>query len=117
MNPSRVRIKLRPQGEKDLKGRFAVTNVGKGVFLHLGEVQVFSNGANIAPKGKATQSSTDFGGPAKYGNDGNTSGDFAKKTGRTPRRRTTWWEVDLGSEQPIGKPRFGTALVPVWPSG
>ena len=60
VNPSRVTIKLRPQGEKDLKGRFVrVTNVGKGVFLHLGEVQVFSNGANIAPKGKATQSSTE----------------------------------------------------------
>ena len=105
VNPSRVTIKLRPQGEKDLKGRFVrVTNVGKGVFLHLGEVQVFSNGANIAPKGKATQSSTDFGGPAKYGNDGNTSGDFAKKTvTHTAQEDNPWWEVDLGSEQPIGK--------------
>ena len=105
VNPSRVTIKLRPQGEKDLKGRFVrVTNVGKGVFLHLGEVQVFSNGVNIAPKGKATQSSTDFGGPAKYGNDGNTSGDFAKKTvTHTAQEDNPWWEVDLGSEQPIGK--------------
>ena len=105
VDPGRVTIKLRPQGEKDLKGRFVrVTNVGKGVFLHLAEVQVFSNGQNIAPKGKAKQSSTDFGGPANYGNDGNTSGDFAKKTvTHTAQEDNPWWEVDLGSEQPIGK--------------
>ena len=116
MDPARVTLKLRPQGAKHLKGRFVrVTNVGKGVFLHLGEVQVFSNGANIAPKGKATQSSTDFGGPAKYGNDGNTSGDFIKKTvTHTAQEDNPWWEVDLGSEQPIEKlvlwNRTGTGL-------
>lgn len=105
VDAARVTLKLRPQGEKDLKGRYVrVTNVGKGVFLHLAEVQVFSNGQNIAPKGKAKQSSTDFGGPANYGNDGNTSGDFAKKTvTHTAQEDNPWWEVDLGSEQPIGK--------------
>jgi len=105
VDPARVTLKLRPQGKQDLKGRFVrVTNVGKGVFLHLGEVQVFSNGENIAPKGKAKQSSTDFGGPAHYGNDGNTSGDFAKKTvTHTGQEDNPWWEVDLGKELPIEK--------------
>lgn len=105
VDPGRVTIKLRPQGEKDLKGRFVrVTNVGKGVFLHLAEVQIFSNGQNIAPKGKAKQSSTDFGGPAARGNDGNTNGDYAKNSvTHSAQEDNPWWEVDLGSEQPIGK--------------
>jgi len=98
-------LKLRPKGEKNLKGRFVrVTNVGGNVFLHLAEVQVFSGGQNVAPKGKARQSTTAFGGPAKYGNDGNTNGEFTKKsTTHTAQENNPWWEVDLGKELPIEK--------------
>ena len=101
----RLTLKLRPKGKKNLNGRFVrVTNVGNGVYLHLAEVQVFSNGKNVAPKGKATQSSTAFAGPAKYGNDGNTNGIFLNKSvTHTAQENNPWWEVDLGAEVPIEK--------------
>ncbi|MDC0218902.1 DUF1553 domain-containing protein [Verrucomicrobia bacterium] len=101
----RLTLKLRPKGKKNLNGRFVrVTNVGNGVYLHLAEVQVFSNGDNIAPKGKATQSSTAFAGPATYGNDSNTNGIFANKSvTHTAQENNPWWEVDLGAEVPIEK--------------
>jgi hypothetical protein len=101
----RLTLKLRSKGKKNLNGRFVrVTNLGNNVFLHLAEVQVFSDGKNIAPKGKATQSSTAFGGPAKYGNDGNTNGNFEKKSvTHTAQENNPWWEVDLGAEVPIEK--------------
>jgi len=77
VDAARVTLKLRAKGGQKLKGRFVrVTNVGNNAFLHLAEVQVFSNGKNIAPKGKASQSSTAFGGPAARGNDGNTDGNY-----------------------------------------
>ena len=105
VDAGRLTLKLRPKGEKNLKGRFIrVTNVGNNVFLHLAEVQVFSDGQNVAPKGKASQSTTAFAGPAKYGNDGNTNGDFNKKsTTHTAQENNPWWEVDLGKEVPIEK--------------
>lgn len=91
-----------PKGE--LKTRFVrVQAIGKA-FLHLAEVEVFSGETNVAPKGKASQSSTDFGGPAKYGNDGNTDGDFTKKSvTHTASEMDPWWEVDLGSSQSVGE--------------
>jgi hypothetical protein len=110
----RLTLKLRPKGKKNLNGRFVrVTNLGNNVFLHLAEVQVFSDGKNIAPKGKATQSSTAFGGPAKYGNDGNTNGNFEKKSvTHTAQENNPWWEVDLGSEMPIEKLMLWNRLGP-----
>ncbi|HEX2749270.1 MAG TPA: DUF1549 domain-containing protein, partial [Verrucomicrobiales bacterium] len=53
---------------------------GKRRFLQLAEVQVFSGKDNIAPSGKARQSSTDFGGEASRANDGNTDGEFEKNS-------------------------------------
>jgi len=105
VDASRLTLKLRPKGEKNLKGRFVrVTNVGANAYLHLAEVQVFSGGQNVAPKGQARQSTTAFDGPAKYGNDGNTNGDFTKKsTTHTAQENNPWWEVDLGKELPIEK--------------
>ncbi len=105
VDPARVSLKLRPKDDTKLKGRFVrVTNVGQGVYLHLAEVQVFSNGQNIAPKGKAKQSTTDFGGPAARGNDGNTNGDYTKNSvTHTAQENNPWWEVDLGGEMPIEK--------------
>ena len=101
----RLTLKLRPKGAKHLGGRYVrVTNVGASVFLHLAEVQVFSNGKNVAPNGKASQSTTDFAGPAKYGNDGNTDGNYEKKSvTHTAQENNPWWEVDLGKEMPIEK--------------
>lgn len=78
---------------------------GKDKLLSLAEVQIFSNGQNIAPKGKVTQSSVDHAGKPELAIDGNTSGQFfeAKSTTHTKTETNPWWEVDLGSVQPIEK--------------
>lgn len=87
------------------QGRYVrVTLPGKGKFLHLAEVEVYSRGRNIAPEGKASQSSTDFGGPAARGNDGNTDGVYANNSvTHTAQQNDPWWEVDLGSSRPIDR--------------
>ena len=87
------------------RGRFVrVTLPGNGKFLHLAEVEVYSGGKNIAPSGKASQSSTDFGGPAARGNDGNTDGDYNKNSvTHTAQQKDPWWEVDLGTAKAIDR--------------
>ena len=86
------------------KGRYVRIELpGGSRTLTLAEVQVFSDGVNIAPTGKANQSSTSHGGEAKRAIDGNTSGRFADG-GQTHSRENDlhpWWELDLGSERPI----------------
>ncbi|MFK7766743.1 MAG: DUF1553 domain-containing protein [Mariniblastus sp.] len=79
---------------------------GKGKILSLAEVKVSIdvNGVltNVAGKGKPSQSSTGFGGLAELAIDGNTDGDFEKKsTTHTNRQRKPWWELDLGSTQSV----------------
>ncbi len=78
---------------------------GNAKMLSLAEVQVFSNGTNIALKGTATQSSTDYEGPPKLAIDGNTNGDYnvAKSTTHTKTENNPWWEVQLSQVSPIEK--------------
>ncbi|WP_009958419.1 DUF1553 domain-containing protein [Verrucomicrobium spinosum] len=85
------------------KARFVrVTLPGKSRILHLAEVQVFSAGRNLAPTGLATQSSTGFEGSAKLAADGNTDGDYAKKSvSHCSQQDDPWWEVDLKQEVPV----------------
>ena len=55
-------------------------------------------GLNVAPLGKAQQSSTAYDGPAKLAIDGNTSGLFTDKTvthTANPSDKSPWWEVAL----------------------
>ena len=87
-------------GDLGKKGRFLrVTHLIKEGYLHLAEVQVFAGKENLALKGKATQISTGFAGPAKYGNDGNVDGNYQKKSVfHTAMANNPWWEVDLGKE-------------------
>lgn len=73
--------------------------------LSLAEVQVFVNGKNAAPGGRASQSRTTFGGAAGRAIDGNTdtkwgggSITLTPEDGPDP-----WWEVDLLKEMPIGR--------------
>ena len=69
---------------------------GKGQMLQLAEVEVFSAGKNIARAGKATQSSTDFGGPPHLAIDGNPDGTFTNKSvTHTKVEANPWWELDL----------------------
>ncbi|MFP6901920.1 MAG: DUF1553 domain-containing protein, partial [Opitutales bacterium] len=59
---------------------------------------------NLALKGKATQISTGFDGPAKYGNDGNVDGNYQKKSVfHTGQANNPWWEVDLGKDSHLDK--------------
>ncbi|HEV3028568.1 MAG TPA: DUF1549 domain-containing protein, partial [Planctomycetota bacterium] len=77
---------------------------GKQRFLHLAEVQVYSGAENVALKGRAKQSSTDFGGDARRANDGNTNGDYsANSVSHTSAEDNPWWEVDLGQPRTIDR--------------
>ena len=100
---ARATIKL---DEGPIQARFVRVEIpGRKVFLSLAEVQVFSGGGNVAVKGKASQSSTGFNGPAALAIDGNTDGDYstAKSTTHTQEEQGPWWEVDLGSASRIDK--------------
>ncbi|MCA9068877.1 MAG: DUF1553 domain-containing protein, partial [Planctomycetaceae bacterium] len=117
--------KLPGQGPGHAGGNFVITNIGAQILpakgtstlgrfvrievpgdqkiLSLAEVEVFSAGKNMAPSGKATQSSTAFEGPARLAIDGNTNGHYfdAKSTTHTEISKDPWWQLDLGSPQPI----------------
>jgi mono/diheme cytochrome c family protein len=78
---------------------------GKAKFLSLAEVEVYKGSDNIALKGEAKQSNTDFDGPAKLAIDGNTNGQYveAKSTTHTALSDDPWWELDLKVETPIDR--------------
>jgi hypothetical protein len=96
---------VRAQVGKTQSGRFVkVELVNRAGFLSLAEVQVFSSGTNIAVGKQASQSSTDFGGPAAYAVDGNTSGNFEEKTvTHSANEKNPWWQVDLGKSVAIDR--------------
>ncbi|WP_020469056.1 PVC-type heme-binding CxxCH protein [Zavarzinella formosa] len=100
--PSGLAAKL-PKG-KQVNGRYVRIELpGKQRTLTLAEVEVISQGANIARNGKATQSSVSNGGTPDRGIDGKKSGSYGDG-GQTHTREGTdnpWWEVDLGAEYPI----------------
>ncbi|MBA4189567.1 MAG: dehydrogenase [Planctomycetaceae bacterium] len=91
---------------KGATGRYVRIELpGKQRTLTLAEVEVFSDGVNVARKGKATQSSTAAGGAANKAIDGNTSGNY-NDGGQTHTQEGTddpWWMVDLGNDLPIEK--------------
>ncbi|MBY0459779.1 MAG: HEAT repeat domain-containing protein, partial [Gemmataceae bacterium] len=89
---------------KATKGRYVRIELpGKQRTLTLAEVQVFSDGVNVALKGKASQSSTAFAGAPERAIDGNTNGDYGAGTSTHTQEGTDdpWWEVDLGREVPV----------------
>lgn len=98
-----VRAQLVPDDERAPTARFVrVTNPGKDRILSLAEVLISSDGNNIATAGKARQSSTGFGGPAQLAIDGNTDGDYQKKSvTHTETSQDPWWELDLGGDHRI----------------
>jgi putative heme-binding domain-containing protein len=87
-----------------LVGRYVRIELkGKNKILTLAEVEIYSEGRNIARQGKATQSATAHGGDASRAIDGNKSGIYTDggqthtpETGKDP-----WWEVDLGHDAAI----------------
>ncbi len=76
---------------------------GKKRILTLAEVEVISEGVNVARRGKAKQSSTAHGGVASRAIDGNPSGSWksGSQTHTKESSRNPWWELDLGGEVPI----------------
>jgi len=94
-----------PNGSQARKGRYVRVEVpGNKRFLHVAEVQAFSGGENVAPKGKATQSSRYLDAVASRANDGNTSGDYQKRSvSHTAQQNDPWLEIDLGKSLPIDK--------------
>ncbi|MEI6232924.1 MAG: DUF1553 domain-containing protein [Planctomycetota bacterium] len=101
---TRVRATLIPSAASSPEGRFVRVELpGKAEHLMLAEVQVFSGGENVALKGVASQSSTDFGGEAKRANDGKTDGHYfnGNSVSHTAANDNPWWEVDLKSAQKI----------------
>jgi mono/diheme cytochrome c family protein len=102
---AKISLALEPASGKNTSARFVRIELpGKQRYLHLAEVQVFSGGVNAALKGKASQSSTDFGGEAKRAIDGNTNGDYnANSVTHTKLEDNPWWEVDLGKVMPLEK--------------
>lgn len=86
-----------------LSGRYVRIEIpGKGKTLNLAEVQVFSDGVNIATKGTATQSSVSGDGKPELAIDDNTDGDKTKgkSVTQTDGRKNVnpWWLLDLGHE-------------------
>jgi putative membrane-bound dehydrogenase-like protein len=88
---------------KGAAGRYVRIELpGKQRVLTLAEVQVMSEGKNVALKKKASQSSTDFGGVPMRAVDGNTNGAYSSNTQtHTTPQTNPFWEVDLGQEFPI----------------
>ena len=89
-----------------LKGRFVrVESMQKRGTLSLAEVQVFSGGQNVALKGNAVQSSTEWDGAARRAIDGNTDGSWGNRSVTHSDENVPFpaWEVDLGSEVSIEK--------------
>ena len=84
-------------------GRFVRIELPRQGTLSLAEVQVFSGGTNIALSGKATQASTAYNGTAGRAIDGKTDGIFSNNSvsHTNEDEKNLWWELDLGSEQPI----------------
>ena len=88
---------------KGTYGRFVRIELPRRGTLTLAEVEVTSDGRNVARSGKATQKNTAHGGAAARGIDGNTNESYGSG-GQTHSEENTpepWWEVDLGDEVPI----------------
>lgn len=100
-----LRAEVVPASDKSaLAARFVRVELpGPKKMLQLAEVEVFSHGANIAPKGKARQSSTYADAAARRANDGGTEGDYAKGSvaHTSGEDNDPWWEVDLQTPQSI----------------
>ncbi len=95
---TRVRASILPPADsKGPVARFVRIELpGKKEFLQLAEVQVFSGGVNVAPKGEAKQSSTYMDAVAARANDGKTDGEYDKlSVAHTESQNNPWWEVDL----------------------
>jgi hypothetical protein len=98
-----LKLQLVPKDSTAPQAQFVRIEIpGNQKILSLAEVQVVAGGQNIATSGKATQSTTDFGGPPELAIDGNTDGNYDNKSvTHTAISDNPWWELDLGSVRDI----------------
>jgi putative heme-binding domain-containing protein len=85
------------------QGRFVRIELEGRKTLTLAEVEVYSDGRNIARQGRASQKNTAHGGDAQRAIDGNKDGSYGKggQTHTEENTRNPYWEVDLGAEYPL----------------
>ena len=90
-------------GGKGSFGRYVRIELPRNGTLTLAEVEVMSDGTNIARRGTAQQSATANGGEAARAIDGKTSPSWGDggQTHTPENAANPWWEVDLGAEYPI----------------
>lgn len=102
---SDVQARWEPVDRKSVAAQFLRIELpGKQKMIHLAEIQLISGDENVALQGKASQSSTDFGGEVRYINDGNTDGNYPNQSvTHTAVSDDPWIEIDLGVEKPIDK--------------
>jgi mono/diheme cytochrome c family protein len=99
-----LRVSAAPANDADagkLRGRY-IRIEKKTRHLMLAEVQVLDGGTNLATGGKASQSTTGYGGDASRAIDGNTKGhyfDDASVSHTGEGDNSPWWELDLGEEK------------------
>jgi putative heme-binding domain-containing protein len=94
---------LAGQANRGTVGRFVRVEIPGPATLTLAEVEVYSNGENVARSGRASQKNIAHGGLPGRGNDGNKSGKYSD-AGQTHTEENTgnpYWEVDLGQEIPL----------------
>ena len=100
-----LRLEKSKPGAAAVTARFLRLDLpGAGKMIHIAEAQVFQGNENIARKGKASQSTTAFGGDAAKGIDGNTDGHFVSgSVTHTAESDSPWWEVDLGKASAVDR--------------
>lgn len=84
-------------------GRYVRIELPRRGTLTLAEVEVISDGVNLARQGTATQNATSNGGVASRAIDGNKNSSWgAGGQTHTPEDGPNpWWELDLGADYPI----------------
>ncbi|MHC5112676.1 MAG: galactose-binding domain-containing protein, partial [Planctomycetota bacterium] len=99
-----------PARETVVTGQVVRIRVPGSEALSLAEVQVFSNGVNVAPEGTASHDppwTTNDIAPAARAIDGNTDGIFGNgSVTHTSPSTGTWWQVDLGGDVGIDEIRI-----------
>ncbi len=91
------------KGNKSATGRVVRIELPRNGTLTLAEVQVFSEGRNIAEGCATKQSSVAYSGAPARAVDGKTDGNFnaGTSTHTAENENNPWWEVDLGGDKPI----------------
>lgn len=97
-----MNLSLAGKKQNPIQCRYIHIGAGPNRWMSLAEVQIFSNGQNIAPGKKATQSSTYSGGAAEHAIDSNTDGVYANGSmTHTMNSTNEWWELDLNAVTPV----------------